>query len=53
MLKTFNCGIGMALIVDQNKDKEIMNFLSKHGEESYKIGKIVENKGYGSKVDYI
>ena len=53
MLKTFNYGIGMALIVDQKKDKEIMNFLSKYGEESYKIGKIVENKGDGSKVDYV
>lgn len=55
MLRTFNCGIGMVLIVSSKDEKQIINQLSKieRGEKnyfkSYKIGEITQGT---SKVLY-
>ena len=40
MLKTFNCGIGMVIVIDQNDQDGIMYQLSLLGHKSFVIGKI-------------
>ena len=48
MLKTFNCGIGMCLVVDKTKSEDIINQLNlcdvTSGIWSGEIGRIVERK---------
>lgn len=44
MLRTFNCGIGMILVVKASKADEVANILKDAGETVYKIGKITERK---------
>ncbi|MFK8067692.1 MAG: phosphoribosylformylglycinamidine cyclo-ligase [Gammaproteobacteria bacterium] len=45
MYRTFNCGVGMVLIVDDNQSEAIIKRLSDLGENAYKIGHIKEQKG--------
>ena len=45
MHRVFNMGIGMTVIVDQKKAKEIGNFLAKKGEKAYGIGQVIKGKG--------
>ncbi|MCR5833705.1 MAG: phosphoribosylformylglycinamidine cyclo-ligase [Selenomonadaceae bacterium] len=45
MLRTFNCGIGMILIVDENSVDELGKHLTDSGEEFYTIGRVVEGNG--------
>jgi phosphoribosylformylglycinamidine cyclo-ligase len=45
MRKTFNCGIGMAIIVDQNDIKKTLDILQQCNERVWEIGKI--NSGPG------
>ena len=40
MLKTFNCGIGMILVVTKQDANEICSIIDKAGDKSYQIGKI-------------
>jgi len=49
MLSTFNCGIGLVLIVDQSDSKNISNMLTDLGEKVFEIGEIVSGSG---KVKY-
>lgn len=44
MHRVFNMGIGMVLIVDEIKAKEIKRFLMSKGEKVYEIGKIIKGK---------
>ena len=46
MMRTFNMGIGMVLVVPAKKFKKAQTLLEKAGEKSYTIGRIVrgENK---------
>ncbi|MEI7542073.1 MAG: phosphoribosylformylglycinamidine cyclo-ligase [bacterium] len=45
MHRVFNMGIGLTMIVDKNKAKEISAYLSKRGEKVYQIGKVVKGAG--------
>ena len=43
MLKTFNCGIGMVLVVENNKLDQVETLLNKQNSEYYQIGKIIKS----------
>ena len=43
MARTFNCGIGMTLIVSPNKAEQTMNCLKKHGEVVKPIGEVIKS----------
>ncbi len=45
MHRVFNMGIGMTVIVDMKKAREINGFLRKKGEKVYEIGLVVPGKG--------
>ena len=45
MFRTFNCGVGMILIVDENAVDELAKYLDAAGEKFYKIGRVVEGQG--------
>tara|TARA_Y100000590_G_scaffold457803_1_gene611199 strand:- start:17836 stop:18885 length:1050 start_codon:yes stop_codon:yes gene_type:complete len=47
-LKTFNCGIGMALVIDQNKIEETIECFANLDEGPIEIGRIIKN----SKIIY-
>jgi len=40
MLKTFNCGVGMVLVVDSGSEDEVIKTIESHGEKAYKIGEV-------------
>ena len=42
MMRTFNCGIGMVLVVDQAMEQACLEQLSKLGQTAWAIGEIVE-----------
>ena len=43
MFRTFNCGIGMVLIVSADEVDSICNYLSSNHEQFYKIGRVVKS----------
>lgn len=45
MWRTFNCGIGMVLIVDKARAAKIAALLKKSGEKVFVIGEVVPRKG--------
>jgi len=44
MYKTFNMGIGMVLVVDNDEKMKIIDELDELGEKAYQLGQITENK---------
>lgn len=45
--KTFNTGLGMVMVVSEEKVNEVMEELEKAGEKVYRVGSLVERKGEG------
>ena len=45
MRKTFNCGIGMIIVVNDQDTKETLNLLESCNETAWKIGTIKEGSG--------
>ena len=44
MFRTFNCGIGMVLIVGADEFDSVCNHLNENNEPFYKIGRVVKSK---------
>ncbi len=42
MRRTFNCGVGMVVMVDAKSAAETIKILNNHGESAWQIGRIVE-----------
>jgi phosphoribosylformylglycinamidine cyclo-ligase len=45
LLKTFNCGIGMILVVAQDRAEALTALLQQEGETVYRLGDITEGQG--------
>ena len=45
MLRTFNCGIGMILVVEPDRAEAVKQTLEANGETVFRIGEMVERKG--------
>jgi len=50
MARTFNCGIGMALVVPASAEAEVTSRLSEAGETVARIGALVPHDGSGQRV---
>jgi phosphoribosylformylglycinamidine cyclo-ligase len=44
MYRTFNCGVGMAIVVSREHARDTIAMLTAHGEQAFEIGQIVERK---------
>ncbi len=51
MLRIFNCGIGMTVIIDPKQLNETMKILSKHTFKGYMIGKVIKTST--KKINFI
>ena len=45
MLRTFNCGIGMCVVVDADRADTIRQLLETSGETVWRIGEVIEGEG--------
>jgi phosphoribosylformylglycinamidine cyclo-ligase len=45
MLATFNCGIGLVLVVVADYADDVMRFLGEKGETVYRLGELIEGDG--------
>lgn len=52
MYRTFNCGIGMVLVVDQDQVDGCLDMLAKQGEQAWKLGQIIE-RGHQEAVTFV
>ena len=43
MLRVFNCGVGMVIIVSQNESHKVIKSLTNIGEEAWLIGKVFQS----------
>ena len=53
MLKTFNCGIGMILVVDASESEKALNLFNKLGEQAQIIGEVETQSGNLEQVRYL
>jgi len=53
MLRTFNCGIGMAILVSEDSADDICHTLASAGEAVYRLGRVVEHDESELRVTYI
>jgi phosphoribosylformylglycinamidine cyclo-ligase len=52
MLRTFNCGIGMVVVVDAAEADDAMLTLAANGEQVVRLGEIIERSGRQARVKY-
>lgn len=45
MLRTFNCGIGMCVIVDADQSNEVIDHFNQHDMDAWVIGKTIDHVG--------
>jgi phosphoribosylformylglycinamidine cyclo-ligase len=53
MLRTFNCGIGMVLLVAEDSADDICLALTAAGEPACRIGRVIEHIDFAPRVNYI
>jgi len=53
MLRTFNCGIGMALLVAEDSADEVCRALAEADEPVYRLGRVIECPDSTRRVNYI
>jgi phosphoribosylformylglycinamidine cyclo-ligase len=51
MLRTFNCGVGMVLVIEAQNVDDVIGALTKAGERPFVLGQLVE-RGDGASVEY-
>ena len=45
LLRTFNCGIGMVVVVAEDNAKEVTRLLQELGETVYRLGELIQGNG--------
>ena len=45
MYRTFNCGVGLVIVVDDADTEQAVNILKQHGENAWVIGDIASKDG--------
>ncbi len=45
MFRTFNCGIGMVVVVDEDRVDACIDILENEGEKAWRVGSIIERNG--------
>ena len=45
MYRTFNCGVGLVIVVDEDKADDAISILNAHGENAWLIGHIEAKDG--------
>ena len=50
MLRTFNCGIGLIIIINHKDKKAVFNYLRRKKINSYVMGEVITKKSYEKKV---
>ncbi|MFO7556777.1 MAG: phosphoribosylformylglycinamidine cyclo-ligase [Desulfobacterales bacterium] len=53
MMRTFNNGVGMVAVVREKSTQEILDRLIAMKENAFVIGKVIEKKGAGDKVQWV
>ncbi|MCY4362616.1 MAG: phosphoribosylformylglycinamidine cyclo-ligase [Gammaproteobacteria bacterium] len=53
MYRTFNCGVGMVLVVDPDEEEKTLGILRATGEAAWRLGTIRERGGRTERVKYV
>ena len=53
MLRTFNCGIGMVLVVGEQDVQSVQTSIQKHGETSFILGKIEKSDAQAKETERV
>ncbi len=53
MYRTFNCGVGMVLVVDPDEAEKTLDILGATGEAAWRLGTIRERDGRTERVNYV
>lgn len=53
MLRTFNCGVGMVLLVAEDTANRVCEALAEQGETVYRLGRVIEHSENEPRVNYL